>query len=265
VSSFLMNQVISQNQFADGMQMQPASGVAATITSATIQNSTFTGNNIHVDLNHDGTSNVTYKMLTNTLLQAAANSINFFTSATAGTGGTMNGRFDGNVIGNPAVFASGGGIGIRINVNGGAATRVLVNNNTIRQIPNGRGIEIISRNGTGGTDATVTNNFVNTDFVPTVANGGFSLSNIFLQSNCLSVCNTLRSDLRNNTVPATPPNGELVNGQLVVIRTGASTNQLVDNAPASADAASELASHNTGSTAVGGTVTLIAGPISTPP
>src|SRR5262249_43522456 len=46
---------------------------------------------------------------------------------------------------------------------------------------------------------------------------------------------------------------------------GTSTNQLIDNAPASPDAASELASHNTGSTAVTGTVTLIAGPINTPP
>ena len=265
VTSFLMDGCVLRNQFADGMQMQPASAVTGTITSATIQNSTFLSNNIGLDLNHDGTSNVTYKVLTNTFRSQVANSINFFTSATAGTGGTMNGRFFNNRIGDAAIFNSGGGIGIRINVNGGADTNVLVDANVIRQVPNGRGIEIISRNGTGGTDATVTNNNVDTNFTATVENGGFSLSNIFLQSNCLSVCNTLRSNITGNTVPAVAPTGELVAGQLVVIQTGASTNQLVDIAPASANALAELQSHNTGSMATSGTVTLIAGPINTPP
>jgi hypothetical protein len=264
VTSFNMNSCVARNQFADGVQIQPAAGVNATITSATIQSTTFQGNNLGLDLNQDGTSNVTYKVLSNTILNQAAESIRFFSSAAA-TGGTLNGRFVGNVIGNAGSFNSGGGAGIRINVNGGTDATVLVDGNTIRQVPNGRGIEIISRNGTGGTDATVTNNFVNTDFTPTVQNGGLSLSNIFLQSNCVSVCNTLRSDVRGNTVPAVAPTGELVNFQLVLIQSGASTNQLVDNAPASPDAASELASHNTGNTGVGGTVTLIPGPINTPP
>ena len=170
-----------------------------------------------------------------------------------------------NRVGTAASSLSGGGAGFRINVNGGAVTKVLFASNVIRQEPNGRGIEIISRNGTGGTDATVTNNDVDTNFVSTVQNGGFSLSNIFLQSNCLSVCNTLRSNITGNTVPGVAPTGELVAGQIALIRTGASTNQLVDNAPASPDAASELASQNTGSTATSGTITLIAGPINTPP
>ena len=265
VTSFLMDNCVVQNQFADGMQLNPASGVTATITAATIQNSTFVTNNIHIDLNHDGTSNVTYKVLNNTFRTNTAQAVNFFTSASAGTGGTANGRFVNNRIGTVASSLSGGGAGFRINVNGGAATKVLLDSNVIRQEPNGRGIEIISRNGTGGTDATVTNNDVDTNFVATVQNGGFSLSNIFLQSNCLSVCNTLRSNVTGNTVPAVAPTGELVAGQIVLIKTGASTNQLVDNAPASPDAASELASHNTGSTATSGSPALIAGPIGTPP
>ena len=221
MTSFLMDGCVVQNQFADGMQMQPASGVAATISSATIQNSTFVTNNIHIDLNHDGTSNVTYKVLNNTFRTSTAQAVNFFTSASAGTGGTANGRFVNNRIGTVASSLSGGGAGFRINVNGGAVTRVLFASNVIRQEPNGRGIEIISRNGTGGTDATVTNNDVDTNFVATVQNGGFSLSNIFLQSNCLSVCNTLRSNITGNTVPAVAPTGELVAGQIALIRTGA--------------------------------------------
>jgi hypothetical protein len=265
VTSFLMDGCVVQNQFADGMQINPASGVSATITTATIQNSTFVTNNIHIDLNHDGTSNVTYKVLNNTFRTSTAQAVNFFTSASAGTGGTANGRFVNNRIGTVGTSLSGGGAGFRINVNGGAAAKVLLDSNVIRQEPNGRGIEIISRNGTGGTDATVTNNDVDTNFVSTPQNGGFSLSNIFLQSNCLSTCNTLRSNVTGNTVPAVAPTGELVAGQIVLIKTGASTNQLVDNPPASPDAASELASHNTGSTATSGSPTLIAGPIGTPP
>jgi large repetitive protein len=265
VSSFMIDGCVLQNQFADGMQMQPASGVAATLTSATIQNSTFVGSNIHMDLNHDGTSSVTYKVLNNTFRNSTGQAVNFFSSASAGTSGAMNGRFEGNRIGNAATPFSGGGSGIRVNINGGAVAKVLLNGNVVRQCPNGRGIEIISRNGTGGTDATLTFNQVDTDFVTTPQNGGFSLANIFMQSNCLSTCNTLRSDVRSNTVPSTPPNGELVAGQLALIRSGASTNQLVDNAPASPDAASELASHNTGNVAVSGTVSLIPGPITTPP
>jgi hypothetical protein len=224
-----------------------------------------------VDLNHDGTGTSTYKVLNNTFMNQAANSINFVSSAVQApaTGGTLNGRFVGNVIGNASVFKSGGGIGIRVNINGGVHADVLIDSNTIRQIPDGRGIEIISPNGTGGTDATVTNNFVDTDFVTTTANGGFSRANIFLQSNSVTVGNTLRADVRGNTVPATPPNGELVAAQLALIRTNAngvnSTFQLVDNAPASADAASEVASHNTGSTATSGAITLIPRPIVTPP
>jgi hypothetical protein len=98
-----------------------------------------------------------------------------------------------------------------------------------------------------------------------VANGGFSLANIFLQSNALSVANTLRADVRGNTVPATAPTGELVNFQLALIESSTSTFQLVDNAPASANATAELTSHNTGSAGATAGVSLIAGPISTPP
>jgi len=266
VTSFTMDGCVVKNQFADGMQINPASGVNATITNATIQNSSFTTNNIHLDLNHDGTSNVTYKVLNNTFISATANTINFFSSSVQAptTGGVLNGRFVNNRIGNNAIANSGGGVGMRININGGAAARVLVDSNVIRQVKDGRGIEIISRNGTGGLDATVTNNDVS---APINTLGAFAqLAAIFLQSNCVTVCNTLRSDIRSNTVPSTPAtDGEFANGMLQIVRSGASTNQLVDNAPASPDAASELASHNTGTTAVTGTVTLIAGPINTPP
>ena len=48
----------------------------------------------------------------------------------------------------------------------------------------------------GGLDVTVTNNDVNPQ---ALAN---PLAAILVQSNCLTVCNTVRSDVRGNTVPA---------------------------------------------------------------
>ncbi len=83
------------------------------------------------------------------------------------------------MIGNAVVAGSGSliGNGLRININGDKTARVLVDNNVIRQCPNGRGIEVICRNGTGGADVTVTNNNVNTNDV-----SGFPLCAILLQS-----------------------------------------------------------------------------------
>jgi hypothetical protein len=262
MSAFTMDGCVFQNQFADGMQIQPASGVGATITMATIQNSTFQNNNLGLDLNHDGTSNVNFRVLNDTFRGHVSHAVNVFTSASAGTGGSMTAKLDGNVIGNSGIASSGSttGNGIRVNVNGGADSTVLLNNNNIRQTPNGRGIEIISRNGTGGLDVTVTNNDVNPQDT-----SGFPLAGIFLQSNCLATCNTLRADIRSNTVPAGSATGEFApNTFLLFLKTGASTAQLVDNAPASADATAEMTSHNTGSSGASG-VTLIAGPISQVP
>jgi hypothetical protein len=252
------------------MQMQPASNATtALVTNATIQNTTFLSNNLGMDLNHDGVSNVTYNVLGNTFRNHAGQAINLFSSAVQAptTGGTLEATMSNNRIGLAGSFKSGSSVGngIRVNINGGADATVLLNNNIIRETPNARGIEIISRNGTGGLDITVTNNQVNPDYVATPENGGFSLSAIFLQSNCLSVCNTLRSDVRSNTVPAFAPTGELVAGQIVLIETGVSTLNLVDTtAPISGTCASELAATNTGNTNANAGCSLIAGPISTP-
>jgi hypothetical protein len=267
--SSLIDGSVFQNQFADGMQMQPASGVSATITSATIQNSTFTGNNLHMDLNHDGTGVTTYKVLNNTFRSAQSHAVNFFSSAVQApaTGGSLNGRFVGNHIGSAGIASSGSvlGNGIRININGGVDATVLLDSNTIRQMPNGRGVEVISRNGTGGADVTLTNNLVNNDFVTTPENQGFSLASIFMQSNCVTVCNTLRTDVRSNTVPAIPPNGELLAAQLALIETGASTLQLVDTGAASASCTAQLTENNTGNASATAGCSLIPGPIAVPP
>jgi hypothetical protein len=79
--------------------------------------------------------------------------------------------------------------------------------------------------------------------------------------------------VRNNTVPATAPTGELLAGQPIIVKTSGnpnpagstSTAQLVDiTSPVSGTCASELAGKNTGSTNASAGCTLIAGPINVP-
>jgi VCBS repeat-containing protein len=239
----------------------------AVMTLFTIQNNTFTNNNIHIDLNQqndtDPVGSHTFKILNNTTMTGArSHAVNIFAAA-GSFGGTFTGTIEGNTIGNAGVAESGSAIGngIRVNINGGSDATMLLNNNTIRQTPNGRGIEIIARNGTGGLDVTVTNNDVNPQDT-----SGFPLAAILVQSNCLTICNTVRSDVRGNTVPSATDVTDLLNTYLELVESSSSTLELVDTtAPISGTCATELAATNTGSTGVLGGCALITGPISTPP
>ncbi|HRF98039.1 MAG TPA: hypothetical protein PLZ51_22690, partial [Aggregatilineales bacterium] len=202
------------------------------------------------------------RVLNNTILGQNSHGMNFFTGAGAGTGGTYTARIEGNIIGNSAVVNSGSAIGncMRININGDLASpaRILVNNNTLRQCPNGRGIEIIGRNGTGGLDITVTNNDVNPQDT-----SGFPLAAILVQSNAVTIPNTVRSDVRLNTVPA-GGTFDVLATYIIVAETGGSTSELV-NTTASATCTAQLTATNTGSASASATCALIAGPIGTPP
>jgi hypothetical protein len=262
---------VSGSTFAGAGSATSARGIFANtlddsvLTMLTIQNNVFTNNNIHIDLNQqndtDPVGSHEFQILNNTTMTGAnSHAINIFAAAGA-FGGTFNGTISGNVIGNSGVAGSGSAIGngIRVNVNGGSDATMLLNGNTIRQTPNGRGIEIIGRNGTGGLDVTVTNNDVNPQ---ASAN---PLAAILVQSNCLTTCNTVRTDVRGNVVPAASDVTDLVITYIGLVRSGASTLNLVDTtAPISGTCDSELAATNTGSTSTLGTCTLIAGPISTP-
>ena len=248
--------------------LQVITGDTASINDLTIQNSTFqdtgTGNSqeIAMDIAKGGTSNLTVKVLNNTNITGHnSHGMNFFTAAGAGTTGTFNARISGNSIGNSAVAGSGSAIGncMRININGDADATVLVDGNTLRQCPNGRGIEAIARNGVGGLDLTVTNNDVNPQDT-----SGFPLCAIFAQSNVATVANTLRSDIRSNTVPA-GGTFDLLATYICVVETSTSVSELVDTAPASASCTAQLTSTNTGSASASPGCALIAGPISTPP
>ena len=158
---------------------------------------------------------------------------------------------------------------MRVNFNGNGIGNVLIDSNTIREAPQGRGMEIIGRNGTGQLDITVTNNNVdhtNAGFNPGTSD--FELAAIFIQSNVVGTAGyTIRSDVRGNTVPATLPDGDLLASYIALLETGASNHQLVDNpsGPAGETPTQQLTSTNTGSASANAGVSLIAGPITTPP
>ncbi|MEO6196034.1 MAG: cadherin domain-containing protein [Thermoanaerobaculia bacterium] len=243
-----------------GMQILTAD--TATVTAYSVSTSTFTNQQIAMDFSQSQTSNLAFKILNNTNITGQnSHAINVFTAAGAGTGGTLQGRIENNIIGNAGVVNSGSAIGncMRVNINGQADASVLINGNTLRQCPNGRGIEVIGRNGTGGLDVTVTGNDVNPQDI-----SGAPLAAILVQSNCLTTCNTVRSDVRGNTVPG-GASTDLLPTYIALVKTGASTSQLVDTAPASPDCTSQLTSTNTGSASANAGCALIAGPISTPP
>jgi hypothetical protein len=243
---------------ATGLQLAMNGG---TLTMLDVSASTFTNNNIHTDFSKSGTASINFKLRNSNLQGANSHAVNVNSTAGAGTGGTLGGRLEGNTIGNALIVNSGSalGNGIRVNINGNTASAVLVDNNIIRQTPLGRGVEAIGRNGTGGLDVTITNNDVNPQDT-----SGFPLAAIFVQSNAATVANTVRADVRANTVPAGVASGELLPTYIAYVRTGTSTAQLVDTPPASPNATAQLTSTNTGSASASATVTLIPGPINVP-
>lgn len=259
-TSQLTAATLSGNTFSGNRSigLQVTGGDTATVGTFTVQNNTFTNEQIALDFSKAQTSNMTLKFLSNTITGQNSHGMNLFTAAGAGTTGVFNATVQGNTIGNQAVASSGSAIGncMRINVNGDADATVLVDNNTLRQCPNGRGIEAIGRNGTGGLDITITNNNVNPQDT-----SGFPLAAIFVQSNALSVPNKVRSDVRGNTTP-TGTAFDLLSGYIQIVETGTSTSELVGSG---ATCAAQLASTNTGSTAASAGCAIIPGPISTPP
>ncbi len=265
---------VTGSEFKDNASIgiQVAVNGGASVSGFTIDNNTFSGTStgpttgtqeIAIDMAKSGTSNLTFAITNNSgILGHNSHGINLFSGSGAGTGGLFRGRVTGNTIGSAGAASSGSQIGncMRVNLNGDSTDTVLIDNNVLRQCPNGRGIEVIGRNGTGVKDVTVTNNDVNTNDV-----SGFPLAGILVQSNCVSVCATVRADVRGNTVLMPATAFDYTDAYLELVESGASTLLLVDTPPASASCAAQLADTNTGSTSASAGCALIAGPIGTPP
>jgi hypothetical protein len=198
-----------QNNTSIGMQV--ISGDSANIASFTASNNTFEGagansQEIAMDFSKAQTSSMTVKVLNNIIRNHNSHGMNFFTAAGAGTTGTYNATIEGNTIGTVGVIDSGSKIGggIRVNINGDSTAKVKVSNNVIHQVPTGRGIEMIARNGTGMAHFTVTNNIVN---APTATNTDIGcganvlcpLDPIFVGTNSTTIAHNACSAVSGNT------------------------------------------------------------------
>jgi hypothetical protein len=194
--------------------------------------------------------------------------VNVFSSSTS-TGGTIQGRIQGNNIGNAGVASSGSpiGNGIRALVQGRTVATLLIDGNVIRQVPQARGIDaqflgpVTSGQPLTQSDITVTNNDVNPQ-----DSTGFPLAAIYAAAD--SQGNSpirVRSDIRLNTVPAGVAFDVLPTFLIFDEVVPAAEAQLVDTAPASATCTDQLTSTNTGSASGASGCALIGGPINTPP
>ena len=113
------------------------------ITGLTILNNTITNNNggIDLDVSPPGAS-LTVTVQSNTITGSHTNALNMVT-ATTNTGGSMTATLRSNLIGTAGVNDSGSAIGNGIRVaNGGVNTSLTIDSNVIREVPNGRGIDI---------------------------------------------------------------------------------------------------------------------------
>lgn len=236
------------------------------ISAFRVQTSTFTNNNIAMDFSGvDGVgltgASMNFSILNNTTI-TGHNSHAINVNMAIPSSGLIQGFVQGNVIGNAAVVGSGSAIGngIRVVGNSNGDLNLLFDSNTIRQTPNGRGLDIQGRNGTGQMDVTITNNTVNPDDTT-----GFPLAAIFVHANVAGTPGyTVRSDVRGNNVPA-GGTFDLLPTYIALVENAGANKMLVDVAPASASCTAQVAGANTGSASASGTCALIAGPINVPP
>jgi len=260
------------------VQAQEGSRIGDSSTNAfTVQSSTFTNNGLQASFEQSGTADLTFKLLNNGTAGApmtmpntptgTSHAVNVFASSTS-TAGTIRGRISGNFIGDSAVAGSGSAIGngIRTFIQGKTAATLLIDSNTIRQTPQARGIDIqvvgpLNATGSGPHDITVTNNNVNPQ-----DSTGFPASAIYVAADSQGGGTvTLRANITGNTVPAGAAVDSLPTFLALDKVVAAAVCQLVDTAPASANATAQLTSTNTGSASAAAGCALIAGPIGTPP
>jgi hypothetical protein len=256
------------------VQSQETGRIGDSSTNAfVVQNSSFTNNGLQASFEQSGSADLTFKLLNNgpmtmpNTASGTSHAVNVFSSSTS-TGGTVRGRISGNTIGNAGIAGSGSAIGsgIRGLIQGKTVATLLVANNTIRQVPQARGIDLqflgpLDASGVAGNqDVTVTNNDVNPQ-----DSTGFPLSAIYVAADSQGGGTvTTRADIRGNTVPVGPSSDALPAFLILDKIVGAAVCQLV-NTTASGTPTAQLTAANTGSASAQTGCTLIGGPIGTPP
>ena len=113
------------------------------ILALAISNNVFTGNNAGADLDLSPTNtNMSVTVQNNTFNNHHTTALNLV-AATGVTGGTLSATLRGNLIGTQGVLDSGSAIGTGIRIaNGGNNVFLTIDSNVIREVPNGRGIDV---------------------------------------------------------------------------------------------------------------------------
>jgi VCBS repeat-containing protein len=140
--------------------------------SFTVQNNTFTNDNIALDMSQSQTADEVFQLLGNTINGSHSEAINTASATGSDTGPAahyMVGKIDGNTIGTVNVKDSGSAIGngIRVDAEGFDTNWFLtINNNTINEVPNAQQILIVAQDGSGSVyhgmtaDFKITNNTI---------------------------------------------------------------------------------------------------------
>jgi hypothetical protein len=233
-----------------GSGVYAEAGGMATIGSFTVNANKFGGNGNGMNFFQAGSANLTFKVDGGTATSALSHAINV-ASSSASTGGTITGR-----IQNTTLSGSTFGDGIRVAVQGQTRGILLIDNNTVSGANVGRGIDVRGLSQTAGmlgTDVTITNNKANLGSVSQPAG-------IYAGSDNTGTSGILRADVRLNTVTNTGTSTDT--NYLRMEALGGATTRLVGMGTTPAMV---LSATNTGNAGTDGNVTLIAGPISTPP
>ncbi|HEY3567646.1 MAG TPA: Ig-like domain-containing protein [Thermoanaerobaculia bacterium] len=143
-TSVLTTGTISNNTFsnnsATGLQVNNAD--TGNISSLMVQTNTVTSNNAGMDFDLSQAASMTVVVQGNTITGSHSQALNLVTSTSA-TGGSMTATLRNNNIGTAGVNDSGSAIGSGIRVaNGGLNVSLTIDGNVIREVPNGRGIDV---------------------------------------------------------------------------------------------------------------------------
>ena len=140
------------NNFSTGLQVSNAD--TGNIANLTVQNNTVTNNNAGMDFDLSQGASMTVNVLTNTFNIHKSSSLNVFTASSA-TSGTKTAKLQGNIIGTVGTLDSGGGAGIRVITQNAKAGTYTIDSNTIREVPNGYGIDVEAIGHTSGAAVKV--------------------------------------------------------------------------------------------------------------
>ncbi len=139
-ASAALGNTVSSNS-ATGIQVSNADN--GNILSLNIQFNTLNANNAGIDLDIAQAASLTATVQNNTLTNHHTTALNTVASTTSSGASTLTVTFRNNNIGIAGVLDSGSGIGTGIRVaNGGVNVNLTIDGNVIREVPNGRGIDI---------------------------------------------------------------------------------------------------------------------------